>query len=70
MYDSTKNYSLFYVPAAAKCIPVPVEFKLPTRDSIGMHPLELELMMFICNNNSSLSLYDRIFVWGLQRCGS
>ena len=63
LHDSAKNDSRGYIPDASKSIPLPAEMKLPACHKIGMHPLELELMLFIHDNNLPPSLYDGIIKW-------
>ena len=54
--SETMQYSDFqnrtgFLPENAMEMPLPPQFQLPSKHSLSMHPIELELMLFLNKNN-------------------
>ena len=49
-----------------KCAPLPPQFQLPSKHSLIMHPIELELTLFLNKNYLPLVYFDHLMKWLLK----
>ena len=66
--SETMQYSDFqdrtgFLPENAMEMPLPPQFQLPSKHSLNMHPIELELMLFLNENYLPPVYFDHLMKW-------
>ena len=52
-----------FIPKESMKIPRPVQFQLPKKHLLNMHPIELELMLFLNENHLPPIYFDHLMTW-------
>jgi hypothetical protein len=52
-----------FLPENAMEMPLPPQFQLPSKHSLNMHPIELELMLFLNENYLPAVYFDHLMKW-------
>jgi hypothetical protein len=52
-----------FIPKDSMKIPRPVQFQLPKKHLLNMHPIELELMLFLNENNITPVYFNHLMKW-------
>ena len=52
-----------FLPENAMEMPLPPQFQLPSKNSLNMHPIELELMLFLNENCLPPVYFDHLMKW-------